>query len=154
MIARMFAATYVAIHPGSGSAAKNWPADQYASLVDRLHAEYGLASVVLGGPADAEALVVLHDRPGQPPAAELVERPLLVVAALLGRAAAFLGNDSGLSHLAGLLGVPTLALFGPSDPTVWAPLGPRVRVLRSASLPGLPVETVLSELTSLLDAPG
>jgi heptosyltransferase III len=145
---------FVAIHPGSGSAAKNWPADQYAALVDRLQGEYGMASVVLAGPADAEALVVLHDRPGQPPAAELVERPLLVVAALLRRAAAFLGNDSGLSHLAGLLGIPTLALFGPSDPAVWAPLGPRVRVLRSASLPGLPAETVLSELTSLLDEAG
>ena len=145
---------FVAIHPGSGSAAKNWPAEQYALLVDRLQAEYGLASVVLGGPADAEALVVLHDQPGQPPAAELVERPLLMVAALLRRAAAFLGNDSGLSHLAGLLGVPTLVLFGPSDPTVWAPLGPRVRVLRSASLAGLPAETVLDELTLLLDTVG
>jgi heptosyltransferase-3 len=143
---------YVAIHPGSGSMTKNWPAEQYAVLVDQLQSECGLASIILGGPADAEALVVLHDQPGRPPTAEVVERPLLVVAALLRRATAFLGNDSGLSHLAGLLGVPTLALFGPSDPTLWAPLGPRVRVVRSASLPTLPAETVLAELISLLDA--
>jgi heptosyltransferase-3 len=140
---------YVAIHPGSGSVAKNWPAEQYAEVVDRLQREHGLASVILGGPADADTLVMVHDRTDQPPSA-VVERPLLVVAALLRRAAAFLGNDSGLAHLAGLLGVPTLALFGPSDPTLWAPLGPRVRVLRSASLAALPTDTVLSALTSLL----
>lgn len=143
---------FVAIHPGSGSITKNWPAEQYAVLVDQLQSECGLAAIVLGGPADAEALVVLHDQPGRPPTAEVVERPLLVVAALLRRAAAFIGNDSGLSHLAGLLGVPTLALFGPSDPTLWAPLGPKVRVVRSASLPTLPAETVLAELVALLDA--
>jgi ADP-heptose:LPS heptosyltransferase len=140
---------YVAIHPGSGSAAKNWPAEQYAQVVDRLQREYGLASVILGGPADAHALVMVHDRADQPPSA-VVERPLLVVAALVRRAAAFLGNDSGLAHLAGLLGVPTLALFGPSDPTLWEPLGPRVRMLHSASLAALPTDDVLSELTSLI----
>jgi ADP-heptose:LPS heptosyltransferase len=71
-----------------------------------------------------------------------------VVAAILQQARAFLGNDSGLSHLAGLLGVPTLALFGPTDPVHWSPLGPRVRVLRSEPLAALPPEGVLSELVS------
>jgi ADP-heptose:LPS heptosyltransferase len=140
---------FVAIHPGSGSAAKNWPAEQYAEVVDRLQGEYGLASIILGGPADAHALVMVNDRADQPPSA-VVERPLLVVAALLRRAAAFLGNDSGLAHLAGLLGTPTLALFGPSDPTLWAPLGPRARVLHAVSLAALPADTVLTELTSLI----
>src|SRR5262249_55615527 len=141
---------FVAIHPGSGSATKNWSADRYAEIVDTLGRRFGLASVVFGGPADADALVVLHDRPsGSPP--EVVDRPLLIVSALLKRAAAFLGNDSGLAHLAGQLGLPTLALFGPSDPVVWAPLGPRVWVLRSTSLAALPTETVLAELESMLD---
>ena len=41
----------------------------------------------------------------------------------------FVGNDSGTTHLAAMLGAPTVALFGPTDPAVWAPTGPRVRVL-------------------------
>jgi ADP-heptose:LPS heptosyltransferase len=140
---------FVAIHPGSGSPAKNWPAEQFGAVVDALQRCHGLASVVLAGPADALALHVLH---GTPTRSEivLVERPLLVVAAVLRRAEAFLGNDSGLAHLAGLLGVPTLALFGPSDPVLWAPLGPRVRVVRSASLSTLPAEVVLDDLSLML----
>jgi ADP-heptose:LPS heptosyltransferase len=155
---------FIAIHPSSGSPAKNWPAEQFLMLVDLLAERHGLPCVVFGGPADAEALLVLHDRtsagqsdavrsdesrPG-PERPVLIDRPLLVVAALLRRAAGFVGNDSGLSHLAGMLGVPTLALFGPSDPTLWAPLGPRVRVVRTASLATLPAHVVLAELEALL----
>jgi ADP-heptose:LPS heptosyltransferase len=142
---------FVAVHPGSGSPAKNWPAERYAALLDLLAGQHGLAAIVLGGPADASALLVLHDQASSVPS-PIVDRPLLVVAALLRRAAAFVGNDSGLAHLAGLLGLPTLALFGPSDPTLWTPLGPRVRLVRSAALDALPADAVLGELRSLLDA--
>jgi ADP-heptose:LPS heptosyltransferase len=140
---------FVAIHPGSGSPAKNWPAEQFAVVVDALQRRHGLASVVLAGPADAQALQMLHTR-SDPSDVMLVNRPLLLVAAVLRRATAFLGNDSGLAHLAGLLGVPTLALFGPSDPVLWTPLGPRVRVLRSASLSTLPPDVVLDALAAML----
>ncbi len=53
------------------------------------------------------------------------------LAAFLSRCALFVGNDSGVTHLAGLLGVPTVALFGPTDPAIWAPLGLRVVALQS-----------------------
>jgi len=53
----------------------------------------------------------------------------------LASAALFLGNDSGTSHLAGILGIPTVVLFGPSDARRWRPLGPRVRVIGLASPP-------------------
>jgi ADP-heptose:LPS heptosyltransferase len=140
---------FVAMHPGSGSPRKNWPAEQFARVRDELMHTHGLATVVLAGPADAAALAILHDRPSKA-GPMLVDRPLLMLAAVLRRAIAFLGNDSGVSHLAGLLGVPTLALFGPSDPVLWTPLGPRVRVLRSASLAELPAEIVLDALASML----
>src|SRR5207302_6593132 len=112
---------FVVLHPGSGSPVKNWPAERFGQVMDGLMRQHGMPSVVLGGPADAEVLQILHDR-GTPGSPVVVDRPLLVVAAILQRAVAFLGNDSGLAHLAGLLGVPTLALFGPSDPVLWAPL--------------------------------
>jgi ADP-heptose:LPS heptosyltransferase len=142
---------FVAIHPGSGSPLKNWPAEHFARMRDELMRVHGLATVVLAGPADAAALATLHDAPSEG-GAVLVDRPLLMLAAVLRRAAAFLGNDSGLGHLAGLLGIPTLCLFGPSDPVLWTPLGPRVRAVRSASLPDLPAEMVLDALTSMLAA--
>jgi heptosyltransferase-3 len=73
----------------------------------------------------------------------LVERPLTEVAALLARCDLYVGNDSGPSHLAALTGAPTLALFGPTDPRRWRPLGPRVTVLRRQPLEQLPVAEVL-----------
>jgi ADP-heptose:LPS heptosyltransferase len=144
---------FVAVHAGSGSATKNWPADRFSAVVNALRAEHGLPCVVLGGPADAEALVVLRDRSDRQ-LAVFDERPLLVVAAILRRAWAFLGNDSGLSHLAGMLGAPSLVLFGPSDPIHWLPLGPRVRHLRSEPLAALPVADVMAELRALIHERG
>jgi ADP-heptose:LPS heptosyltransferase len=71
--------------------------------------------------------------------------PLRVLGALLARAALYVGNDSGVTHLAAAWGAPTLALFGPTDPAQWAPLGPRVRTLRAPDgrMPSLGVASVL-----------
>jgi ADP-heptose:LPS heptosyltransferase len=140
---------FVAIHPGSGSAAKNWPAARFAEVVAALEGDHGLPSLVFGGPADAEVLARLRAAMRTPPRT-LLGRPLPVVAAVLRRARALLGNDSGLTHLAGLLGLPTLALFGPTDPAHWSPLGPRVRTLRSEPLVDLPAARVLAELEPML----
>ena len=72
--------------------------------------------------------------------------------AVLARAKVFVSGDTGPLHFAAGLGVPTISLFGPSDPALWRPLGPRVRTLRSASLATLPPEAVLAELMTLLGA--
>ncbi|MFN8636293.1 MAG: glycosyltransferase family 9 protein [Chloroflexota bacterium] len=148
---------FVVIHPGSGSAAKNWPAASYAWVMDRLASQYGIKTVILAGPADADALAIMRNRDdhvGMPTGSlTLIDQPLLHVAAIMSHAGGFVGNDSGLSHLAGLLGIPTLTLFGPSDPVLWKPLGPVVRVLRSASLEAIAPEVVLEELLELYDGP-
>lgn len=142
---------FVAIHPGSGSPAKNWPAERFGEVVAALEGHYGLSALLLGGPADTTVLDDLRDCRDRAPAL-LVNRPLPVVAAVLRHARVFLGNDSGLAHLAGVLGVPTLALFGPTDPRQWRPLGPRVRTLRaeSTTMAGISTERVLAELATLL----
>src|SRR5262249_17739144 len=104
---------------------------------------------LLAGPADDAVVRAVATHLDQ--AVPVVQNgPLLVLAALLRRARLFLGNDSGLGHLAGLLGVPTLALFGPTDPPRWAPLGPRVRVLRRQPLSDLDVWAVVAELSGML----
>jgi hypothetical protein len=140
---------FLVVHPGSGSAAKNWPPERFAAVVPAVEARLGLPSVMLAGPADDAVIQRLrHAAPVLPPI--LADLPLPVVAALLLRARGYLGNDSGVAHLAGQLGLPTLVLFGPTDPALWRPLGPRVQVLRATPLADLTVETALAALVPLL----
>jgi ADP-heptose:LPS heptosyltransferase len=117
---------FLAIHAGSGSPAKNWPADRFAALAEALSA--GRPWLLVEGPADAATVRWLRDRPNVVPAASLPPR---VLGAVLAEAGAYVGNDSGVSHLAAAWGAPTVALFGPTDPEVWSPLGPCVTIVRS-----------------------
>jgi hypothetical protein len=119
-------ARFLAIHPGSGSAGKNWPADRFTSVVDAVAA--GQPWLLVEGPADRDAAVPLARRDGAVRAREL---PARVLGTVLARAGVYVGNDSGVSHLAAAWGAPVVALFGPTDPALWAPVGPRVTVVRS-----------------------
>lgn len=136
----------VALHPGSGGAAKCWPVARFAALAQRLQA-HGYVPLVLEGPADAQVAAALCSALHHAPSASRpqtagphVARGLVVdvLAALLSRCAAYVGNDSGVSHLAALVGCPTVAVFGPTAPAVWAPVGPTVSVLRAPSRDGAP----------------
>ncbi len=132
---------FLALHPGSGSPSKNWPADCFAALSHALAARQPF--VVVEGPADGDAAARLRElRPRAVPATEL---PLRVLGAILSRAGLYVGNDSGVSHLAAAFGARTLTLFGPTDPAVWAPLGPSASVLRATGgdLAGLAVDSVV-----------
>jgi ADP-heptose:LPS heptosyltransferase len=70
------------------------------------------------------------------------------LAAFLFRCALYVGNDSGVTHLAGLLGVPNVALFGPTDPALWTPLGTRIVALQSPTgrMEDLSLETVITAI--------
>lgn len=123
----------VALHPGAGGGAKRWPAERFAALA-RLARAAGYTPLLLAGPADAgvaEAVQAAVRDIGAAPLRETHDLGLGTLAASLARCAAYAGNDSGVSHLAGLLGVPTLAIFGPTDPARWSPLGPRVAPVRA-----------------------
>jgi len=67
---------------------------------------------------------------------------LIDVADELRRCRLFIGNDSGITHIAAYWGAPTIALFGPTDPAVWGPLGRRVKVLKRPSLDDISVDDV------------
>ncbi len=115
------------VHPGSGSAFKNWPPEKFARLVERISECFPEVTWrALEGPCDQEAVQALR-RFCRRPLEILRPSSLCSLASELRRSLLFLGNDSGVTHLAGFMGVPTLALFGPSDPFVWAPMGKRVR---------------------------
>ena len=108
------------VHPGSGSPTKNWPAERFVEIMRRLPAA-GRETVAVLGEADvAEAAVLARELPKMPVLAGLT---LTELAATLAECGAFLGNDSGIAHLAAAVGLPTTAIFGPSDADVWAPRG-------------------------------
>lgn len=116
----------LALHPGSGSPSKNW--EGMCELAQWWMFATGGTAVILLGPAEVERG---WRRPDGSPA--VVAQPLDRLAALLERADVYVGNDSGVTHLAGLVGTPGVALFGPTDPEVWGPLGGRIRVLAAPS---------------------
>ncbi len=120
----------VSLHPGSGSPRKNWPVGNWQRLGDRI-ASSGARLLLIGGEADHAALDTLaHALAVHAP---LIARnvPLPTLAALLARCAGHFGHDTGISHIAAATGTPSTLLFGPTDPSVWAPLGEHVRILRA-----------------------
>ncbi|MGD0200748.1 MAG: glycosyltransferase family 9 protein [Bryobacteraceae bacterium] len=115
---------YVVIQPFSGSAKKNWPLERYQELAHRLDARVCWCS----GPEEPLDGAVRFD-------------DLYELACWLAGARLCLGNDSGIAHLAAAAEAPVLALFGPSDPALWAPRGERVRVVATPR-PGEPMEAI------------
>jgi heptosyltransferase-2 len=114
----------VAVHPGSGSNKKNWPVNLLAETVRDLMAT-GMAVLLVEGEADRDICRNLQELAGPDlPVASCL--PLALLGGILHRCRAMLGNDSGISHLAGAIGIPVLAIFGPTAPLVWRPIGPRV----------------------------
>ena len=164
---------WLAVAPGSGQPRKNWPLAHYYEVSRALGWEYGLQVVWLAGPAEGEMLPYLEALAKAQGQILLANRPLARVARVLSRCRLYMGNDSGLTHLAAAVGEPdVLALFGPTDPRVWAPLGPRVRTLtapcpqapcavgrtitcpETRCLEALSPETVLAAAAQVLSAPG
>jgi ADP-heptose:LPS heptosyltransferase len=115
------------VHPGAGGAAKRWPVVGFAAALARLReATAPLAIAVHQGPADAEAAEALMAVLG-PRAILLREPPLEALAGVLAAAALYLGNDSGVSHLAAAMGAPSVVLFGRAR-LGWRPWGATARV--------------------------
>jgi ADP-heptose:LPS heptosyltransferase len=115
---------FIVMHPGSGAPRKNW--EGFVAVARHWRQLHRDAVVILHGPAETE----------RPPAA-LVDsvavdgRSLQQVAALLRHSRLYLGNDSGISHLAGVVGARGGVVFGPTDPTGWAPRSERLKVLHA-----------------------
>ena len=149
-------APFFALHPGSGSPAKNWPAERWLALAESLLADCPAARLaVIGGEADAAALGAMRGLATNPRAEFLENLPLVDLAARLAGAQLYTGHDTGISHLAAVAGTPSLLLFGPTDPGVWAPPHDHVRVLRApdGKLDDLGVATVLAAARRMVAPP-
>ena len=115
----------IAIHPGSGSPRKNWPAENWAALGRWLHETAPQTRLLLiGGEADAAQIATVQTALREADVLLAQNLPLPHLAAVLQRCRLFLGHDSGISHLAAAVGTPCVLLFGPTDPAVWAPANP------------------------------
>lgn len=131
----------IAIHPGSGSATKNWPIEKWKALVAALGDREPL---VIGGEADERQLAALRGANAR----RALNLPLPQLAALIERCALFVGHDSGVSHIAAAVGTRCVLLFGPTHPDVWAPANTSVQVIRpaTANLTDITVEQVLDAI--------
>ena len=140
---------------------KVWPAERFAELALRLTAPDGALPgagiAILGGPGDQERSMATPVLTALPQALDLVGKlDLPEVAAVLARAAMFIGNDSGLMHLAAAAGAPTLGLFGPTPSDEYGPAGPKAQAVLADGPPGqgamedLPVARVLEAAEALL----
>jgi len=113
----------LAVHPGAGARAKRWDIAGFVQLAHWWRAGGG-SVVALAGPAEAGEPTAL----GTP---EIRDWSLVDLAAVLSRAALYVGNDSGVSHLAGAVGAPGVVLYGPTDPRRWRPAAGRLVALRA-----------------------
>lgn len=143
----------IAIHCGSGSKTKNWPLFRFTKLAaSLLGAEEKMRLLLVGGEADEDRVTRLAASLPQENVSLLNNLPLPELACALQNCALFIGHDSGISHLAAAVGAPCLLLFGPTDPAIWAPQNPQVRVLRSPNLAmsGIEVPRVLETAYELM----
>jgi lipopolysaccharide heptosyltransferase I len=148
---------FVVVHPGTSAhgAEKRWPIDRFSELARRIERDLGLRVLVAWGPGELSMAQEVARGSGATLALET--HSLLDLAELLGRAAAYVGADSGPLHLASAVACPSVALFGPKDPAIYAPCNPRSRVVRKSGADGtaemvsIRVEDAFQALCDLLE---
>ena len=145
------------IFPGSGSPAKNWPADKFAALAsesgilpsaDSALNDKGATCVVILGPAE-ESIEPIFRNGGIP---ILKDLDLPTVAAIASIASAFVANDSGVAHLAAAVGASGVVIFGPTDPVRWRPIGSgQIDVLKREPIDSLETREVAGALLKFVE---
>jgi heptosyltransferase-2 len=141
----------IVLHPGSGSEKKNWPEARWAGLLQDLVNTTDFNLLLVGGEAEGErlqrlaaALPITRTRVAQ-------SLPLTEVARLIQPSAAFIGHDSGISHLAAALGVPGIVLWGNTAEEIWRPPHDRIAILKSpGGLKLIAIEQVMEKLKKIL----
>ena len=120
----------IIVHPGSGSKKKVWPSDRFLRLVESLQKHLHSKVLVVLGPAEGPEVRRAFEAENFGTRILAKGLSLIRLASIMEGCRFFIGNDSGISHLAAALGIPTVAIFGPTDPRVWAPRGKKVVVVR------------------------
>ena len=141
----------IALHPGSGSERKNWPEAKWAELLARLVEATPFDLLLVGGEAEGDRLHRLAAALPSTRCRVVRSLPLAELARRLASCVAFVGHDSGITHLAAALGLPVLVLWADSMEEVWRPQGSRVTVVRAVTgIHTLAVQQVADELKPIL----
>jgi heptosyltransferase-3 len=146
---------FIALAPTANWAPKTWPADRFAETFSALSSTARFMPIVLGGPGETEAAMagpLLRALPGAIDLVGVLSLPEVV--AVLRRCALFVGNDSGLMHLAAACSIPTIGLFGPTDAATYAPAGPLSRAVVGTAMDRIAVKTVVAAASALLELSG
>ncbi|HPD30283.1 MAG TPA: glycosyltransferase family 9 protein [Phycisphaerae bacterium] len=132
----------VIIHPGSGGDAKCWPLDRFMAVADKLQ---DCRVKWMLGPAECESDAVsvksLRQRCDGQNEVLLIEEDFVKAVGHIAAADLYLGNDAGMTHVAAAMGIPTVAIYGPTDPAVWRPLGTHVCPVATPQ-PGMAIDAV------------
>ena len=137
----------ILIHPGAGSAKKCWPVERFIEVANRLSDQKRNVAFVVG---EVEADRFTAEQLGQLAAAAPLLRPqsYLELADEMLASHTLITNDNGPGHLAGVLGIGVISLFGPSNPTHFHPIGPRTHVLHNPDLDRITPDQVLACLVA------
>lgn len=139
----------LAVHPGSGSPTKNWPIERWFELLRELGRRHRI--LIVGGEADGEQISLLQAALHGEQFEFLYRRPLSEVGARLQGCRAFVGHDSGISHLAAAVGLPGLCLWGETAEAVWRPRSDCFELLHGGKgLAELDVDTVADRVDALM----
>jgi hypothetical protein len=117
------------LHPGAGSRIKRWPLERFVRLAWHLTREGKRQLLIVEGPAESGLAAQIAKELPEVDVIRAESLSLDILAAVIVKSGLFVGNDSGITHLAAALGIPSIALFGPTLPQHWAPLGANMTVL-------------------------
>ncbi len=120
----------IVLHPGSGSKKKVWPLEQFVNLARYLQGHFRTRILIVLGPAEGPEVRKIFEAADLKSLLWAKGLSLVQLASVIEGCRFFIGNDSGVSHLSAALGIPTIAIFGPTDPKVWSPRGRKVAVVR------------------------
>jgi ADP-heptose:LPS heptosyltransferase len=124
----------IVVHPGSGSKKKVWPLDRFLELIHYFQGHFDSRILIVLGPAEGpevqKAFGGMEWELGLTAPLLVKGLSLLELASVMEGCRLFIGNDSGITHMAAALGIPTIAIFGPSDHKIWFPKGEKVFVVR------------------------
>ncbi|HJU70518.1 MAG TPA: glycosyltransferase family 9 protein [Paucimonas sp.] len=143
------AGRYICIHPGARMRRRCWPPQLFAQVADSLAREYGMPIVLTGAGSEADLTAAIAGCMQTPAIDAAVPMSIGAMAALMSRASLLICNDTGVSHIASGLAVPSVVVFGTADMERWGPIDRvRHRCVRGAD----GAEAILAQARSLLDA--
>jgi heptosyltransferase-2 len=142
----------VGLQPGASSASRRWPVERMAALADALIERHGARIVLIGGAEERESADGLVRLMKHPVACDITGETLPETVAVMTQLKAYVGNDTGLNHLAAATGCPTVCLFGPTNAEKWGRQSARHRVIVSpdGTMDGIPLESALTAAGELL----